>query len=112
MQIEYKNGKVKKQCCSLKEARKAFSDKIAKKLIKLVNFIESSDNLESIINNPVYHFHKLKGNMDGFYAMDIDGRSKSYRLIVTFDDYNVDQVFNDSILIVQIRIEEVSKHYE
>jgi len=112
MQIDYKNKKVKQQCCSLKEAKKQFSEKIAKKLFKMINFIESADNLSSVINNPIYHFHKLQGNLDGFYAMDIDGRSKSYRLIVTFEDYGTEQVFNNSISIVQIQIEEVSKHYE
>ncbi|WP_334352601.1 hypothetical protein [Companilactobacillus sp. HBUAS56257] len=46
MRISYKNRKVEKQCESLKEAKKAFSEKIAKKLLKLVNFIKAAENLE------------------------------------------------------------------
>ena len=45
MQVQYTNKTVEKQCTSLKQAKKDFSDKIAKKLLKLVNFIESADNL-------------------------------------------------------------------
>ncbi|MGQ2376521.1 type II toxin-antitoxin system RelE/ParE family toxin [Companilactobacillus zhachilii] len=112
MQIDYKNRKVEKQCCSLKDAKKQFPEKIAKKLFKLINFIVAAENLGSIISSPVYHFHKLNGNLEGLYAMDIDGRSKAYRLIVTFDDYTTEQVFSESISIVQIKVEEVSKHYE
>lgn len=112
MRVDYKNKKVEKQCRSFKDAKKQFPEKVAKKLVKLINFIEAAENLESVINNPVYHFHKLNGNLDGLYAMDIDGRSKAYRLIATFDGYDVEAVFSKSISIVQIKIEEVSKHYE
>ncbi|MQS75326.1 type II toxin-antitoxin system RelE/ParE family toxin [Companilactobacillus halodurans] len=112
MQIDFKNKRVEKQCRSLVKAKKDFPEKIAIKLLKLINFVELADNLESVINNPVYHFHKLKGDLKGLYSMDIDGRSKPYRLIVKFDGYEPDQVFHGSILIERIQIEEVSKHYE
>jgi len=112
MQINYKNNRVKKQCSDIRIAKKNFPEKIAMKLLKLINFIDAAENLESLINNPIYNFHALKGNMAGFYAMDIDGRSKPYRLIVSFDDMNTGQVFSDAISIFEILIEEVSKHYE
>ena len=112
MEISYKNGKVKKQCENLREAKKNFSEKVAKKLLKLVNFISAAENLESVINNPVYHFHNLTGDKIGVYSLDIDGRRGSYRLLVTFDDATNVEVFEKSILIVSIQIEEVSKHYE
>ncbi len=112
MRINYKNNKVEKQCCNLSIAKKKFTEKIAIKLHKLINFIDAAENLESVISNPVYHFHALKGDMAGLYAMDIDGRSKPYRLIVSFDGNDSNNVFGESISIVEILIEEVSKHYE
>lgn len=112
MRISYKNRKVEKQCESLKEAKKAFSEKVAKKLLKLVNFIKAAENLESVIKNPFYNFHKSKGNREGIYALDIDGRRSSYRLLVTFEDMTSEHIFEEAISIVSIQIEEVSKHYE
>ena len=112
MQINFKNKKVEKQCRNLKEAKKKFPEKVAKKLFKLINYLDAAENLESVINSPVYHFHALKGDKSGLFAMDIDGRTSSYRLIVEFDDIEDEQVFTDSIHIVVIIIEEVSKHYE
>lgn len=112
MQVQYTNKTVEKQCTSLKQAKKDFSDKIAKKLLKLVNFIESADNLASVTAFPTYHFHALKGKRKGQYALDIDGRRSSYRLIVGFCDYNPKTVFSDAASIEIIQIEEVSNHYE
>ncbi len=64
MQIQYNNKTVEKQCTNLRIAKKDFSDKVAKKLHKLVNFIESADNLASVIAFPTYHFHDLKGDRE------------------------------------------------
>lgn len=112
MNISYANRKVEKQCTELKRATIDFSPKVAKKLLKLVNFIEAADNLSSVISMKTYRFHKLKGNLTGLYAMDIDGRRNSYRLIVSFDNVDFDDVFSNAISIEVVTIEEVSKHYE
>lgn len=112
MNIDYKNDKLKRQCTDLKEAKRCFPEKVAKKLHKLINYIHVAENLASVLNNPVYHFHDLKGQGKGLYAMDIDGRRGSYRLIVKFDNVSKEQVFCDAVSIVAIEIEEVSKHYE
>lgn len=111
MQVNYSNEKVQKQCTDLKYAKKLMSDKVATKLLKLINFIESADNLSSVTNYPRYNFHDLKGKNEGLYALDIDGRRSQYRLIVTFEA-DKDIVFSKSISIQDIIIKEVSKHYE
>ncbi|WP_270330955.1 type II toxin-antitoxin system RelE/ParE family toxin [Lapidilactobacillus dextrinicus] len=112
MRIDYKDNKLRKQCTLLSVAKKNMPEKVAKKLLQLVNFIDAADNLSSVISNPVYHFHQLKGDKRGLYAMDIDGRRKPQRLLVTFDDKDNNQIFQQSITIIEIRIEEVSNHYE
>ena len=110
MQIQYNNKTVEKQCTNFRIAKRDFSDKVAKKLHKLVNFIESADNLASVIAFPTYHFHDLKGDREGEYALDIDGRRGSYRLIACFDEEK-ETVFYDAQSIKIIQIEEVSNHY-
>lgn len=112
MKITYANKKVEKQCTDLKESRKKFPKKIAQKLHKLVNFIENADNLSEVINFSRYNFHDLKGNHKGLYSLYIDGPRGGYRLIVTFKDLTNEMVFSQSITIQDIKIKEVSKHYE
>ncbi|OTN75604.1 hypothetical protein A5886_000679 [Enterococcus sp. 8G7_MSG3316] len=112
MYIEYKNNKVNRQCTDLRQAKKDFPSKVAEKLIKMITFIEAAENLESVLNFPTYRFHHLKGHKKGLYAMDIDGRKCSYRLIVAFDEQLNERLFSDSSSIEIIQIEEVSKHYE
>lgn len=112
MRIIYKNDSVKKQCTELRRAKKDFSDKVARKLHMLINFIESAENLASVQAFPRYHFHKLKGDRQGQYALDIDGRRSSYRLIVGFHDEDEFSIFSNPSAIEIIMIEEVSNHYE
>lgn len=112
MLINYKYKKVEKQCESLKQAKKYLPEKVAKKLINRINFIKSSENLASVISFRPLRFHSLRGDKNGFYAMDIDGKKCEYRIISTFDGYKREQVFTESKSITIIEITEVSKHYE
>lgn len=112
MKIDYKSSTVKKQCTELRQAKRDFPAKVAKKLLEKINFLEAADNLASVISNPPLRFHDLKGNLDGLYAIDIDGKRGSYRLIVCFDNYSKELVFADSESIEIIKITEVSNHYE
>lgn len=112
MEINYANKTVKKQCTFLKQARKDFPEKVAKKLLKLINFIEDADNLGEVMNYPSSNFHNLKGNKEGLYSLDVDGRRSSYRLIVSFENLSNEIIFSQSMSVKMIEIKEVSKHYE
>lgn len=112
MDIVYKNNEIKSKCISIKVAKKYFDSKTAKKLIKRIDFIDAAENLEDVISYPALNFHDLKGKLDGLYALDIDGRKSSYRLIVSFDDYSKDEVFHKSKYIEIVNVMEVSNHYE
>lgn len=111
VEIIYCNKKVKSQCTSLKEAKKAFDQRTAIKLLEKINFIEAADSLESIINYRPMHFHSLKGDRQGVYSIDINGRKGSYRLLLSFEESSAD-IFTNAKTIALIRIEEVSNHYE
>lgn len=112
MQVQYSDKNIEKQCTSLKHAQKDFSVIVAKKLHKLINFIETVDNLSEVIAFKPYNFHALKGKRKGQYALDINGRKSSYRLIVCFNQFDNELIFSNSASIKIIQIEEVSNHYE
>ena len=112
MKLIYTNKTVKKQCTELRRAKKDFSDKIAVKLHQLINFLEAADSLASVTAFPKYHFHQLKGKRQGQFALDIDGRRCSYRLIVEFREEDLEKVFPSPVEIEILKIEEVSNHYE
>ena len=78
----------------------------------MINLLEASDSLASVIAFPKYHFHQLKGKRDGQFALDIDGRKSSYRLIVEFRNEDLEKVFPSPVEIEILKIEEVSNHYE
>lgn len=111
MHLEYRNPKVEKQCTDLKQAKKEFSEKVANKLFKLINYMISADSLADVTNYPRYRFHKLVGDLSGLYAIDIDGSRSPYRLIVSFVEEDVTAVFANPKSIKIIKVEEVSKHY-
>lgn len=112
MDIVYKDNEVREQCTNLRRAKKDFSDKVAKKIMMKINYIESAPSLSDIKSYPPLRFHSLTGRLKGLYAMDINGKNDQYRFIVCFDEYSDDQVFAKPQSIKIIQIMEVSKHYE
>lgn len=109
MKIFYKNKKLEKQCTNLKIAKKEYGDKVAIRLFKAINFIQEVPNLSMVINFRAYHFHNLKGDRNGQYAIDIGSRRDGYRLIMEF---NEEDVFKNAICIENIYLVEMGKHYE
>lgn len=82
MHIEYRDKDVKEICTNLCTAKKKYPEKIAKKLMRTINFIENAESLQDVIQYQPFHFHNLKGGKKGQYAIDIDGRRSGYRLII------------------------------
>ncbi len=120
MEISYKDNKLRKVCTEYKIAIKFFggNSKYAKKLFSRINAIEQATNLKDIIlNMPQFHFHKLKGNYEGFFAIDLSSRADKWRIILQplddnknrFNPCNIDEIA-DKVRIVEIN--ELSAHYE
>lgn len=119
MEILYNNQKVQKQCTSLKEARKLFGGNgvLARSLLARVNAVKGAVNIKDIILMPSFHFHKLKGGMDGYFAIDVRSRKDPWRIILQplnenkepYVPCNINEIA-DVVYIVEIQ--EVSKHYE
>ena len=119
MELIYKDTKVEKQCTSLKDARKLFggNDVLARSLLSRINSLENAEVIKDIILMPPFHFHKLEGNREGYFAIDVKSRKELWRIILRplnekkepYKPCHIDEIAG----IVQIvGIMEVSKHYE
>ena len=73
MQLLYSNGKVQKQCTDLKTARKLFggNSALAISLFARINAMQQANVIRDIVMMPTFHFHKLSGNMNGYFAMNL-----------------------------------------
>ncbi len=110
MLIGYSNKNVEKICNDPKYAKKALGEKIVMKLYQRISWLVAADNLAMF--NDTYKFlrlHKLKGNYDGCYAIDID---RKYRIVLYPCDENGEYTNGDFKSISLVTIEEVSNHYE
>lgn len=119
MKIIYANDKVENQCTSLKLATKLFggNNGLAISLHSRINAIKGADVIKDIIVTPQFHFHKLQGKLDGYFAIDVKTRKEKWRIILfpldengrQFNPCNIDEIAS-IVRIVEIR--EVSAHYE
>lgn len=119
MKIIYANDKVEQQCTNIKTATKLFggNKNLAISLFARVNAIANAEVIKDIISMPQFHFHKLDGNLNGLFAIDVKSRRDKWRLILCplddqeneFNPCHIDEIAG-SVRIVEIM--EVSAHYE
>ncbi|EKY23861.1 type II toxin-antitoxin system RelE/ParE family toxin [Clostridium celatum] len=111
MDIGYSDKKVQKICENKKEAIKKLGQDVALKMFQRLQWIAKAPNLDFF--NTSYKFlrlHKLSGNYDGMYALDIN---KQYRLIFyPCNEEGEPDTESDFKSISIVTIQEVSKHYE
>lgn len=111
MTLTYKSKQLQNMCeapCFSKELVKRYGVDVAKKLPQKIQELKSFEVLSDVPTNPPFRRHKLTGNRNGCFAIDI---TKQYRLIfkVTNDDTIIIEELNK---IKEIMIVEISKHYE
>lgn len=116
MEIAYKNKPIQTVCEDYKKAARKYNTLVADKLHAALNFIQAAENIRDVAKYPPFHFHDLKGDRAGCFAMDL-GRRLGYRLIVRpklKGRYAApEEVFGTEALeIVVIQLEEVTNHYE
>ncbi|MFC6176233.1 hypothetical protein ACFQAV_05245 [Companilactobacillus huachuanensis] len=117
--MKYRSRRVEKICTNLKKSRKELGLKTADALFGLITLLESSASLEDINALRIFRIHKLIGDRKNYYALDIDGRSSGYRLIIQPIGVNGETIANNENLELRffyssiniIEVEEVSKHY-
>ena len=118
MELRYKTSKIEKQCTEVSAAKKLFGGNTAlvTSLLTRVIALRQAPCLKDIIVQPQFRFHKLQGNREGTYAIDVKTIRDPWRLVLRpLDpeenpyDGNIDEICE---LVEIVRIEEVSKHYE
>jgi proteic killer suppression protein len=88
-----------KRCYENKKAGvKKWNQKVARLYVQRINLLYACTSIKDLSTLPQLHFHPLKGNREGQYAINLDG---FWRLIVSFDE-----------TMQKVCIEEVSKHYD
>lgn len=119
MKLLYSNETTRQQCTSLKAAEKLFggNKQLALSLLARINALEQACVIMDIITMPTFHFHKLHGKLDGYFAIDVKSRRDKWRIILCpldeseerFDPCHIDEIAAE-VKIIEIR--EVSAHYE
>lgn len=119
MQLLYNNSKVQKQCTDLKTAKKLFGGNVAlaTSLFARINAMQQASVIKDIVMMPTFHFHKLSGNKDGFFAIDVKTRRDPWRIIIQpldeneepYDPCNIDEIAG---VVRIVEVKEVSNHYE
>lgn len=119
MKVNYANKKVEQQCTNMKAALKLFGgDKnLALSLLSRINAMKAADVLKDIIVTPQFHFHNLRGDREGYFAIDVKSRRDKWRIILCPLDENeeiFDPCYVDKIasMVRIVEITEVSAHYE
>ena len=118
MKIVFRSKKVERVCKNLKAAQRFFGDLgLAKSLLARVNALETAQVLKDIIAMPSFRFHNLRGNLKGFFAIDVKTIREKWRIILQplddeqepFEPCNVDEVAD---ICGAVMVREVSAHYE
>lgn len=110
MELTYKNDKLRNLCENPKyrhELIKKYGVEVANKLPLRINMLKAFDNLNDVPSSLPFRRHKLNGKYKDFFAINI---TQQYRLIFKQSDNNI--IISDLKLIKDIKVMEVSKHYE
>lgn len=98
MRVEFRTGALKGCYTNSAAAARKWGDKVGRRYIERVNILKKARSADDLYKIPPLHFHPLKGDKKGRYAITLIDRS---RMIVSFQD--------DALTIV--RVEEVTEHY-
>lgn len=90
---------------------------MALSLMSRIQAIEQANVLKDIIVMPTFRFHRLRGNLNDYFAVDVKTSRDKWRILLqpldanedVFRPCNIDTIAG-SVKIVEIR--EVSAHYE
>lgn len=78
MKINYQDQKIRKSLSSEKEANRKYGKSLAEKIFKVIQYLEAAPDLFSVSPAPPIRRHKLEGNYEGHFAVDL---TKNIRLI-------------------------------
>ncbi len=110
MILTYKNDKLRGLCENVSSNQiliKEYGVDVAKKLPQRIKELKAFESLNDVPTFPPFKRHKLEGKLKDLFAVSI---TSQFRLIFKPNEYDVK---NDNLKdIKNIKIMEVSKHYE
>ena len=80
MVVTYKNKSLEKICTNFSKALRKYGEDIAQKLYQRLYEIRAAENVELMIQNHIGRCHRLEGNRNGQYSIDL---AQPYRLVFT-----------------------------
>jgi proteic killer suppression protein len=98
MVVWFRNSALERCYKEHKAAVKKWGQEIATRYVQRVNILSACTSTKDLSAFPQLRFHPLKGDRQGYYALDLVSR---WRLIVSFD-----------ATMQKVCIEEVSNHYD
>lgn len=101
--ISYRTNKIKKICNNIKEAKKELGDKAGKNLILRITQLKAFGNLQMVPSSLPWRREKLTNYSDR-WSIRIDSNYRIEFIAIDLDE--------DISKIENIKIMEVSKHYE
>lgn len=81
-----------------KAAVREWGELVARRYVQRVQILRACQSIQELRTMQALRFHELKGNLEGYYAIILAGRS---RLILSFPDETQHTVL----------VEEVNQHY-
>ena len=78
MKVNYQNQDIRKALLSTKVATRRYGRILSEKIFKTMQYLEAAPNLSSVSQFPPYRRHKLVGNYEGCFAVDL---TKNQRLV-------------------------------
>ena len=84
--VTYKSKSLEKICTDFSEAVRNYGIRIAEKIHLRINEISAATNVELMIQFHIGRCHRLTGNRDGQYSVDL---VQPYRLIFTVKDEKI-----------------------
>ena len=115
MKIRYKSKPVEKSFCSKYKKNWRYPEQVKRKLVAAENYILQAPTLRDIVNNPAFHFHRLKGDRKDEWSIRLG--NTGYRVTLIPCDNNGNTITEGDIIaqchtILIVIVTEVSNHYE
>ena len=95
----------------------AGTNALATSLFAWINALQQASIIKDIVVMPTFHFHKLNGDLEGYFAIDVKSRKDSWRIILQplnedeepYVPCNIDEIAG---VVRIVGVKEVSNHYE
>jgi proteic killer suppression protein len=95
VEIQYKNTKLRKICTNADIARKKYGERMARKIHQRIDELSAADTVEEMIQFHIGRCHRLVGDREGQYALDLE---QGNRLVFTIHNHVIQIAYIEEIV--------------